>query len=69
MNLDRLADLGEAEITPEKLIERGVIHDLKRGLKILGDGKLEKPLKVHAHRFSKQAKEKIAASGGQAVVI
>ena len=69
MNLDRLAELGVPEITPEKLLEQGVIHELKNGLKILGDGKLQKPLKILAHRFSKQAKEKIEAAGGQAVVI
>jgi len=69
VNLDRLAKLGGQEVTPEKLLEGKVIRELKRGLKILGGGKLEKPLKVSAHRFSKQAKEKIEAAGGQAVVI
>lgn len=69
MNLDRLAALGEPEVTPEKLLERGVIRKLKDGLKILGNGKLQKPLKISAHRFSKQAKQKIEASGGQAVMI
>lgn len=69
VNLDRLAALGEPEVTPEKLLERGVIRELKDGLKILGNGKLQKPLKISAHRFSKQAKQKIEASGGQAAVI
>ena len=69
VNLDRLSQLGETEITPQKLLERGVIRDPRDGLKVLGDGKLEKPLKVHAHRFSEQAKRKIEAVGGQAVVI
>lgn len=69
VNLDRLAKLGDEEITPEKLLERGVIHELKSGLKILGEGKLGKPLKVSAHRFSKQARQKIEAAGGQAVIL
>lgn len=69
VNLDRLALLQESEITPEKLLERGVIGNLRDGLKVLGDGKLAKPVKVHAHRFSKQAKQKIEAAGGQAVVV
>ena len=69
VNLDRLAQLGEQEITPEKLLERNVIRKLKMGLKVLGEGKLEKPIKVSAHRFSKQAKEKIEAAGGQAVIL
>ncbi len=69
INLDRLASLEEKEITPEKLVERGVIRKLGDGLKVLGDGELKKALKVHAHRFSEQAKQKIEAAGGQAVVI
>ena len=69
VNLDRLTQLGEPEITPEKLLEQGVIHELKNGLKILGDGKLQKPLKIRAHRFSKQAKQRIEAAGGEAIVI
>jgi len=50
-------------------LERGVIHDLKNGLKVLGDGKLKKPIRIQAHRFSQQAKEKIEAAGGEARVI
>lgn len=69
VNLDRLSQLGEIEITPERLRERGVVRKLKSGIKILGDGKLEKPIRVHAHHFSKQAKQKIEAAGGEAVVI
>ena len=69
VNVDALSGLGEREITPEKLLQRGVIHELKTGLKILGNGNLEKPLQVKAHRFSAQAKKKIEAAGGQAVVI
>ena len=69
VNLSRLAPLGETEITPEKLLERRVISKIKSGLKILGEGTLQKPLKVHAHRFSKQAQEKIKAAGGETVVI
>jgi len=69
VNLERLAQLNESEITPEKLKERGVVRDFQSGLKILGDGELKKPLKITAHQFSKQAKKKIEAAGGQAVTI
>ncbi len=69
VNLERLSQLNESEITPEKLKERGVVRDLQSGLKILGDGELKKPLKITAHKFSKQAKQKIEAAGGQAVTI
>ena len=64
VNLERLSQLGEREITPKLLLERGVITRLRNGVKVLGDGKLDKPLKVEAHRFSEQAKKKIEAAGG-----
>ncbi|ABQ47325.1 MULTISPECIES: 50S ribosomal protein L15 [Thermotoga] len=57
------------EVTPEKLIERKIIKDLKDGIKILGDGELTKPLVVKAHAFSKSAVEKIESAGGKAEVI
>lgn len=69
VNLRHLIELKETEITPEKLLEQGVIRKLKDGLKVLGDGVLKQPLQVRAHQFSKQAKQKIEAAGGQAVVI
>ena len=66
--LDALFDAG-AEVTPEVLMERGVIKKLLNGLKVLGDGELTKPLKVKAHAFSASAREKIEAAGGTAEVI
>ena len=69
VNVDTLSQLKEQEITPEKLLEHGVIKALKNGLKVLGDGKLERPIQVKAHRFSEQAKKKIEAAGGQAVTL
>lgn len=67
VNLDDLEahfDAG-SEVTPEKLIEKGVIGGLKDGVKVLAHGELKKKLKVKAHRFSKTAAEKIAAVGGE----
>ena len=69
VNVDTLSQLKEQEITPEKLLEHGVIKALRNGLKVLGDGKLERPIQVKAHRFSEQAKKKIEAAGGQAVTL
>ncbi|MBC7319342.1 50S ribosomal protein L15 [bacterium] len=57
------------EVTPELLLEKGIIKELYDGLKILGDGTLEKALTVKAHKFSEQAKEKITAVGGRVEVI
>ena len=58
-----------SEVTPQVLLERGVIAALRDGVKVLGDGDLKKALTVQAHRFSKSAAEKIAAAGGKAVLI
>lgn len=69
VNLERLSELNQSEINPQKLMELGVIRKLRSGVKILGEGNLKKALKIQAHQFSKSAKEKIEAAGGQAVVI
>jgi len=70
INLTQLAGFeAGTEVTPELLLERGVIRDLKDGLKVLGDGELGQSLTVRAHKFSKSAQEKITASGGAAEVI
>jgi large subunit ribosomal protein L15 len=57
------------EVTPERLMQEGLIRKLLSGVKILGDGDLTKPLVVKAHRFSKSALEKITRAGGRAEVI
>ncbi|MDQ0163589.1 50S ribosomal protein L15 [Bacillus alveayuensis] len=57
------------EVTPELLLETGVVSKQKAGIKILGDGKLEKKLTVKANKFSASAKEAIEAAGGTAEVI
>ncbi len=61
----------DAVITAEVLVEAGFIHasELVDGLKILGDGDLEKKLTVQATKFTKSAEEKIQAAGGKAEVI
>ncbi|MBD1382744.1 50S ribosomal protein L15 [Metabacillus arenae] len=57
------------EVTPELLLETGVVSKLLAGVKILGNGKLEKKLTVKANKFSATAKEAIEAAGGTAEVI
>ncbi|MEW6002069.1 MAG: 50S ribosomal protein L15 [Nitrospirota bacterium] len=68
-----LKDLGKLEgldnITPDILREKGIIKDLKDGLKILGDGEISRPITIRAHAFSASASAKIAASGGKAEII
>ncbi len=56
-------------ITPEMLLEAGLIKKVIDGIKILGDGDLEKKVTVQAHKFSKAAIEKIESAGGKAEVI
>jgi large subunit ribosomal protein L15 len=56
-------------ITPEMLIADGKVKQVTAGVKILGNGELEKKLTVQANKFSKAAIEKIEAAGGKAEVI
>ncbi|AOV06536.1 50S ribosomal protein L15 [Sporosarcina ureilytica] len=70
VNLDKLNLFDEGtEVTPELLLESGVVSKAKSGIKILGNGKLEKKLTVKAHKFSATAKEAIEQAGGQTEVI
>jgi large subunit ribosomal protein L15 len=53
-----------AEVTPDTLKEHGLATRKEIPVKILGQGDLSKSLTVHAHGFSKTAREKIEAAGG-----
>ena len=70
MNVSDLNSYEEGTlITPELLIADGKVKQVTAGVKILGDGELEKKLTVQANKFSKAAIEKIEAAGGKAEVI
>lgn len=58
----------QTEVSLEALKMHGLIHG-RAPVKVLGDGELKKPLKVHAHAFSKTAQEKIEKAGGKAEVV
>jgi len=60
---------GTDPITPEMLMQKGLIKDMKTGVKVLGTGELKVKLTVRAHKFSKSAVEKIVAAGGKAEVL
>lgn len=65
INMDTLNRFEEGTVvTPELLVEKGVLKNLKGGLKVLGNGELQKKLTVKAHKFSASAIEKINAAGG-----
>jgi len=66
-DLDRF-DAG-AEVTPETLVEKGLLKNTKADVKILGTGELTKKLSVTAHAFSATAREKITAAGGSATAL
>lgn len=70
INLDVL-DRFEAntEITPELLKEAGLVKQVKDGVKILGNGEVNKPFVVKVNAISKTAQEKIEAAGGRVEVI
>ena len=56
-------------VTPELIKEIGLAKQVIDGIKILGEGNLEKSVTVQAHKFSKTAIEKIEQAGGKAEVI
>lgn len=57
------------EVTPEVLLQEGVISKIADGVKILGNGELTKKLTVKVNAYSASAKEKIENAGGTAEVI
>jgi large subunit ribosomal protein L15 len=55
-----------AEITPETLVAAGLLKNLKRPIKVLADGDIDRAVTVRVHRFSAAARAKIEAAGGTA---
>ena len=58
-----------ATVTVESLLDAGILSKCRYGVKILGNGELQKKLTVSANAFSQSAKEKIEAAGGKAEVL
>ncbi|WP_047983270.1 50S ribosomal protein L15 [Ornithinibacillus californiensis] len=70
VNLDVLNRFEDGtEITPELLIESGVVKNVKAGIKVLGNGSVENKYTVKAHKFSASAKAAIEEAGGKTEVI
>lgn len=70
INVDRLNIFEDGTIvTPELLRESGMAKRVNDGIKILGNGNIEKKLTVKANKISKAAAEKIEAAGGKVEVI
>jgi large subunit ribosomal protein L15 len=70
VNLDTLNRFGEGEaVSPQALVEKGILKKLDKDVKILGRGELERGLTVRAHAFTRSAVAKIEAAGGSAEVV
>jgi large subunit ribosomal protein L15 len=69
INLSDLNRIKEATINPDLLEKRGLIKDKEKPVKILGDGKIENPVTVQAHAFSRHASEAITHAGGKVEVL
>jgi large subunit ribosomal protein L15 len=65
VNLSRLAELGEATVTPEVLYNAGILKKKGGMVKVLGNGDINTAVTVHAHKISESAQEKITKAGGK----
>ena len=65
INLDLLADFAkDSEVSPETLIEAGIVNDMRKPIVLLGNGEVKVPLKVRLHRVTKGARSAIEGAGG-----
>ncbi|MDD4705717.1 MAG: 50S ribosomal protein L15 [Bacilli bacterium] len=70
VNLDDLNRFNDGDVvTPQTLKDLGIIKKALSGIKVLGNGNLEKKITIKAHRFSSAAVTKIEKAGGTAEVI
>jgi large subunit ribosomal protein L15 len=65
--LDRFDD--GAEVTPESLVEKGLLKNTKTDVKLLGSGDLKKKLTVRVHAISATAREKVEKAGGTVALL
>jgi large subunit ribosomal protein L15 len=55
-----------SEVIPEKMVSTGMVSSQRKPIKILASGEIDHPLVIKANKFSKAARAKIEAAGGQA---
>ena len=66
VSLDQLDTFEEgARVTPEDLLDRQILRNLKMPVKIVGDGEITKAVTVAAHKFTRSARERIEAVDGR----
>ena len=65
VNLDNLSELkADTEVTPDSLVEAGILRNARKPVVLLGTGEIKVPLKIRVHRITQGAKKKIEAAGG-----
>ena len=70
INVERLDVFEDGTVvTPELLLQKGLIKKIRDGVKVLGSGEVTRKLTVKANKFTGSAKEKIEAAGGKAEVL
>ena len=73
LGLDRIALIAtienQTELTVETLQQLGIVRGKGKLVKVLANGEIATPITVHAHKFSKQAQQKIEAAGGKVVLV
>ncbi|HOR41667.1 MAG TPA: 50S ribosomal protein L15 [Atribacterota bacterium] len=70
VNVEQFDRFNEGEvITPERLLQDGIIKKVMSGVKVLSRGEINKKLTIKAHKFSKEAIVKIESAGGKAEVV
>lgn len=70
LNLEQLASIeGDDELTPDSLLELGILRDNQKPLKILANGELSKAIRISAHKVSEGARQKIEAAGGTVTIL
>ena len=70
VNLSKLSEFKDNEIVNlDSLVKKGILFKPKFPLKILGNGEVNKKLKVQAHAFTKVAKQKIEDAGGSCEIV
>ncbi len=69
VNLESIEKIDLKEIKEEDFFERRLARNKRLKIKVLGNGDFSRKIKIHAHRFSKIALEKIEKSGSEAIII
>jgi large subunit ribosomal protein L15 len=69
INLESIERSGLEEITLQDYFEKRLAQNVNAEVKILANGNLTRKVKIHAHKFSAAALEKIKNSGSEAIII